>query len=223
MSTRGSAAAKTKAARRKEKQLAQLRAARVDGLLRVFSSCPWEPNDEIECRGRGKAHWYPATVIGVSESERKVDFSYNKEWRRLGYPPPPPPRSEYSAEPARLRHAGEKRSLQTLFEACGGTDWSRKVRGGRWRRARSDSCAHAQLREHICARSQPLATYLRTPSEVGWDRADVKKMPRDARPFYEDVSRWDGIGVTEGRVSQINLTGVGVVGAMPGTRFFQGT
>ena len=57
---------------------------------------------------------------------------------------------------------------------------------------------------------------------MGWDPADIKKMPKEARPFYEDVSRWDGIGVTEGRVSQINLAGVGVIGAMPGTRFFQG-
>ena len=134
--------------------MAQLRAARVNGLLRVFSSCPFEPDDEIECRGRGKQHWYPAAVIGVAKSGRTVDFSYNKEWRRLGYPPPPPPRSEYSADPARLRHAGEKRSLQTLFKACGGTCWSRKVRGGQSGGARALSCFQPRTR----ARFQPLRT-----------------------------------------------------------------
>ena len=37
---------------------------------------------------------------------------------------------------------------------------------------------------------------------TGWDREAVANLSRDARPFYEDVNNWDGVGTTAGRVSE---------------------
>lgn len=40
---------------------------------------------------------------------------------------------------------------------------------------------------------------------LGWDREAVASMPREARPFYEDIDKWDGVGVTDGGLTHIHL------------------
>jgi len=51
--------------------------------------------------------------------------------------------------------------------------------------------------------------------KAGWDRKAVAEMPREARPFFEDITQWSGVKCTDGRLSHLHLEGNRLRGHIP--------
>jgi len=151
---------------------------------------PFSVGDSVEARLRGKHHWYPATIVRVElegEEDHQWRFTINYTDGFRDLHYPPPP-------PPLLEKGVEPRQLRMLREHGALTNLF-------------DECGGA-------AKSRRDKGWGR---RSGWDREAVAKMKKDARPFYEDIEQWDGVSMTNGRLSHLHLQTNNLRGKLPKT------
>lgn len=87
---------------------------------------PFEVDDEVEVRARGKTHWFPA-VCAFANEDGTYDLAYTDGYLDLHLPPPGKPLTERFITTDMIRSADDHRGLSALFAATEGKDWKRQT------------------------------------------------------------------------------------------------
>lgn len=147
---------------------------------------PFFVGEAVEARLRGKHHWYPATVT-------KIDFEAIEDcdWRFT---------ITYSDGFRDLHYPPPPPPLiERNVEPC-------------YMRSLSEHAALTNLYDDCGGDGIGKRGWKR---RTGWDRKAVATMPREARPFYEDIDNWEGVSVTNGGLTHLTLDANRLKGILP--------